>query len=359
MMDQPTLIDLLTTEETQELEYHEAIVERGLNASDEARQSLRTIQEKRLYRAQYRNFEQYCLSRWGFTRQHAYRLLSADKTKKILSPIGYKDSVDLPEGAIRPLTRLEPDQQREAWEEAKRTSPNGKITGAHVERVVKARVYDRTEQGNGIVRCTACNQLYDGSEIEYCPYCAYTLEERIQYLRTKEKQSPPEKIVHFSSETPEWYTPQHIIDRVLKVMGEIDIDPCSNDKDSPNVPAAQYYTQEDDGLSFEWRGRIYMNPPYGREISDWVNHLVKEWDAGRTTEAIALAPARTDTVWFRWLRRFPRCFVWGRLKFSESENSAPFPSMVVYLGQNLRGFIEAFGDIGDIYQVVEYGIRGE
>ncbi len=259
------------------------------------------------------------------------------------------------------MSGLEPDQQCEVWQEVIETAPNGKITGAHVERVVrgrqelpKAMVYERTELHGGIVECSRCQQLYDGANIEYCPYCAYTHEQRVQYLRHKQKHGETEsrQQVHFSSETPEWYTPQHIIDRVLKVMGEIDLDPCSNDKDNPNVPASQHYTQEDDGLSFEWRGRIYMNPPYGREITDWVNQLCKEWDAGRITEAIALVPARTDTVWFRWLRRFPRCFVWGRLKFSESENSAPFPSMVVYLGQNLSGFIEAFGDIGDIYQCV-------
>jgi len=53
------------------------------------------------------------------------------------------------------------------------------------------------------------------------------------------------------------------------------------------------------------------------------------------------------------LREFPRCFVWGRLRFIGQENAAPFPSMAVYLGQDVTGFAGAFGDIGDIYQLVE------
>ena len=48
-------------------------------------------------------------------------------------------------------------------------------------------------------------------------------------------------------------------------MGEIDLDPCSNSKAQPNVPALNHFTVEDDGLEQKWFGRVYMNPPYGRE----------------------------------------------------------------------------------------------
>lgn len=157
----------------------------------------------------------------------------------------------------------------------------------------------------------------------------------------------------FTSDSPEWYTPSLIIDRVLNVMGAIDLDPCSNSKGSPNVPAAAHFTQEDDGLSQEWRGRVYMNPPYGSEIGDWAERLVAEYQAGRVTEAIALIPARTDTQWFRLFREFPRCFIWGRLKFSAVQGSAPFPSVAVYLGTNADVFTRGFADIGDTYLLAE------
>jgi len=155
--------------------------------------------------------------------------------------------------------------------------------------------------------------------------------------------------VHYSSQTSEWFTPPLIIERVLKVMGEVDLDPCSNSHETPNVPAAKHFTKEDNGLSQTWHGRVYMNPPYGREIANWVNYLCKEYEQGDVSEAIALLPARTDTEWFRRLRQYPRCFIWGRLRFSGNETGAPFPSMAVYLGGNISRFKEAFGSIGDIY----------
>lgn len=151
-----------------------------------------------------------------------------------------------------------------------------------------------------------------------------------------------------SSTTPEWYTPQHIIDRVLYVFDEIDLDPCSNSKEYPNIPARQHYTQEDNGLSHQWWGRVYMNPPYGDEIGAWVHRLIHAYDMDDVDEAIALLPARTDTAWFQALWGYTLCFIRGRLKFSGSENSAPFPSVVVYFGPNRDDFVSAFSDIGQI-----------
>lgn len=158
--------------------------------------------------------------------------------------------------------------------------------------------------------------------------------------------------VHFLSETDECYTPPEIISRVIAALGSIDLDPCSNSKEAPNVPAASHLTREDDGLLHEWHGRVFMNPPYGREVVAWIEHLCTEYEAGRTTAAIALVAARTDTEWFRRLRNYPRCFIWGRLRFSNQENSAPFPSMAVYLGPSLPAFLAAFADVGDVYEVV-------
>lgn len=149
-----------------------------------------------------------------------------------------------------------------------------------------------------------------------------------------------------SSESPEWYTPRHIIDRVVAVFGEIDLDPCSNSRETPNVPALNHYTAADDGLTQPWRGRVYMNPPYGDEIPQWVDRLVQAYEGEEINAAIALLPARVDTNWFQPLWDYALCFVKGRLRFSGAENSAPFPSVVVYLGPDVELFREQFGDIG-------------
>lgn len=162
--------------------------------------------------------------------------------------------------------------------------------------------------------------------------------------------------VHFSSETPEHYTPNVIIEAAIACMGGIDLDPCSNSKTAPNVPAAAHYTREDDGLAQEWRGCVYMNPPYGREIDDWVAKLVSEYEAGNVTEAIALVPSRTDTQWWQRLREYHVCLVSGRLKFIGNNDPAPFPSAVFYLGQNIGRFVYAFEDLGDIWRRTVRGV---
>lgn len=179
-------------------------------------------------------------------------------------------------------------------------------------------------------------------------------EEEINILTPDRPKST--MAVHFSSDTPEHYTPSVIIDAAIACMGGIDLDPCSNSKETPNVPAAMHYTREDDGLSQVWRGCVYMNPPYGREIDDWVAKLVSEYEAGNVTEAIALVPSRTDTQWWQRLREYHVCLVSGRLKFIGNNDPAPFPSAVFYLGQNIGRFVWAFEELGDIWRRTVRGV---
>lgn len=155
----------------------------------------------------------------------------------------------------------------------------------------------------------------------------------------------------FSSASPEWYTPRHVVEAVVEAMDGIDLDPCA--EPARAVPAAQHFTATDDGLGRPWHGRVYMNPPYGREIGAWVDKLADEYEAGRVTEAIALVPSRTDTSWWAHLPAAMVCFVTGRLAFSDHENPAPFPSAVAYLGQNPERFATAFLPLGLVYVRLE------
>lgn len=84
-------------------------------------------------------------------------------------------------------------------------------------------------------------------------------------------------------------------------------------------------------------------------IDAWVAKMVGEFEAGRVREGIALLPNRTDNRWYQTLREFPRCHIEGRLKFSGNEDSAPFPSMAVYLGSNVVRFREVFACLGGVY----------
>lgn len=152
----------------------------------------------------------------------------------------------------------------------------------------------------------------------------------------------------FSSNTGDWYTPPEIVEAVRDLFdGRIDLDPCSNSHEAPNVPALVHFTREDDGLSREWFGRVYLNPPYGKGIGPWIEKVREEYEAGRVTAAVVLVKAATDTRWFRVLsERYPRCEVAGRLRFSGCKNPAPFPSVLFYLGDEVQRFADVFGRFG-------------
>lgn len=169
---------------------------------------------------------------------------------------------------------------------------------------------------------------------------------RVAPVRGPQPKNASALAVHYSSVTPEWCTPPAFIDLVVQTLLAIDLDPCSNVEKS--IPARCHFAIEKDGLSRYWYGRVYMNPPYGDVIGQWVKHLCREYVAGRTTEAIALVPARTDTQWFSLFSEFPQCFLRGRLKFGNGETSAPFPSVAVYLGSNIERFVGVFKAIGKV-----------
>ncbi len=76
---------------------------------------------------------------------------------------------------------------------------------------------------------------------------------------------------------------------------------------------------------------VFCNPPYGKAIRDWVFKCWHEAQKPNTT-VVALLPARTDTTYFHkyiYNRVKEIRFIKGRLKFGDSKNSAPFPSMIV------------------------------
>jgi len=83
----------------------------------------------------FETFEEYCKAKWDLNRAHAYRLMDSARVIETVSPIG--DIRPATESQARPLARLEPDQQREAWQKAVETAPDGKITAAHVSKVVR------------------------------------------------------------------------------------------------------------------------------------------------------------------------------------------------------------------------------
>jgi len=149
----------------------------------------------------------------------------------------------------------------------------------------------------------------------------------------------------FSSKSKEWATPQHFFDRLNDMFGPFTLDPCAN---ASNYKVAKHFTDKDDGLEQDWGGEVvFMNPPYGRGIKDWIEKAYEE-SRKKNTMVVALIPSRTDTkYWHDYvLKAHELYFVKGRLKFGNGENSAPFPSAVVVFRDGLRNAYIDFPQIG-------------
>lgn len=334
----------------------ERTIERGLQTFVEVGTALMEIRDSRLYRDSHTTFEDYCRERWGFSRSRAHRLIEAAEVTSDLLPTG--NILPTSERQVRPLASLPAEDRATVWQAAVETAPNGKVTAAHVERTVNeyrtpvadalpAWVEDDDDEGDWT------DDEPDDEPVTVIDQWGH--EETVHVPTTPS----PSMAIHFSSESPEHYTPQSVIAAAIACMGAIDLDPCSNSHDAPNVPAARHYTVTDDGLNQSWGGRVYMNPPYGREIGAWVEKLELEHRNGEVTAAIALVPARTDTQWFRRLRDYPVCFVTGRLTFVGNSDPAPFPSAIFYLGDDIGAFYDAFSGMGDIWQRIEPGMFAE
>lgn len=111
--------------------------------------------------------------------------------------------------------------------------------------------------------------------------------------------------------TVEWLTPPELV----KKLGEFDLDPCTPIH-PPFVHAKKNFNIEDDGLSKEWFGRVYMNPPYGRGMERWIEKLKRHGNG------IALIFARTETKCFFnhiWDDAHAVLFVKGRIRFFNLE----------------------------------------
>jgi hypothetical protein len=165
---------------------------------------------------------------------------------------------------------------------------------------------------------------------------------------------PAALLSHVSTEH---YTPQYILDAVVACMDAIDLDPCSNSREIPNVPAARHYTAQDNGLLKPWVGRVFLNPPFGYDVEDWFSKLFLERLEGRTTEAIVLWKSATETAAWKTLTRLSCrvCFPSARVRFGgpgSAERKGPtFSPSLFYVGPRPERFEEAFRHIGDVWVV--------
>ena len=136
----------------------------------------------------------------------------------------------------------------------------------------------------------------------------------------------------FSSASGDWTTPQDFYDKLNWRFGEFNLDPCAT---VFNAKCSDFFTEVEDGLTKDWKGHmVFVNPPYDN-MRGWAEKCYKE-SLKPNTKVVLLCPARTDTRYFAdfIMKSSQIHFVKGRLKFGNSKNSAPFPSMVVVFDGN-------------------------
>jgi ParB family chromosome partitioning protein len=164
------------------------------------------------------------------------------------------------------------------------------------------------------------------------------------------KLAEPCHVSHNSVEN-EWYTPSKFIEAARTVMGSIDLDPASCELAQETVQASQYFTIDENGLTKEWRGNVWLNPPYSKEsVGLFAAKLVEE--TANLSQAIVLVNNATDTQWFHEIASVASaiCFVRGRIKFNDKNGkpaNTPVQGQVcIYVGGNAEKFCLVFSSFG-------------
>jgi hypothetical protein len=127
-----------------------------------------------------------------------------------------------------------------------------------------------------------------------------------------------------------WNTPPDVVDAVRKILGVIELDPCTT-PDNP-VGACAIIAPPDDGILLPWNAeKIYVNPPYGATIKHWADKVITVAATG--AKIVALVPTRSGSEWFhRMLKTADDCLLFDyHLRFWHAKRkrhygAAGFPS---------------------------------
>lgn len=130
--------------------------------------------------------------------------------------------------------------------------------------------------------------------------------------------------------TDVWLTPKPIID----ALGPFDLDPCHN-QTRPFETAAHYFTEAQDGLKQEWFGKVYLNPPYGKQTGVWLSKLAEHGNGF----ALVFAKTETDALAIAWRRADAMLFLRRRIQFLLPDGSLPSKP-----GSGAGSVIIAFGE---------------
>jgi len=152
----------------------------------------------------------------------------------------------------------------------------------------------------------------------------------------------------------EWFTPARYVDLAREVMGGIDLDPASNKKANAVVKARRFFDKKNDGLSRQWKGNVFLNPPFQAALMQaFVEKLCESYEAGDVQQAVLLTNNNTDTGWWHQAagRAAGVCFTRGRVNFSSPAGEIAQPTngqTFFYFGRRDARFAKSFAAIGTV-----------
>lgn len=133
----------------------------------------------------------------------------------------------------------------------------------------------------------------------------------------------------------EWATPQHLFDKLNAEFNFV-LDVCATQQ---NAKCEKYFTKEQDGLQQVWSldgsyvFSVWMNPPYGREITQWMKKAYEVSLSG--VRVVALVPNRSNAPWWHdyVMKSREIRFVRKKVPFDGEKKGVPFwGSVVVVFG---------------------------
>lgn len=132
----------------------------------------------------------------------------------------------------------------------------------------------------------------------------------------------------FECTSEEWETPDNVFLPLAQEFN-FDVDVAAT---SQNAKAAVFFSKSDDGLSQEWSGICWMNPPFGLQLKKWVIKAYESSKNGATV--VCLLPAKTNTNWWHdYCMKGEIRFLRGRPKFNGAKHGLPFPLAIVIFGK--------------------------
>jgi hypothetical protein len=187
-------------------------------------------------------------------------------------------------------------------------------------------------------------------------------EARIQELegRIMELMELETKLQKPATRTDEWYTPPEYVEMAREVLGGIDLDPASNELAQSWIQAKKYFTKDDEGLvASDWYAwnegpiTVWCNPPYGRDVFEWLTTAIRGYQDGDIKSAMLLLN-RTGATWYKSCIKEVTaiCEVHKRIAFldenGDRQSSPRYYNDFLYLGEDVEKFIEVFSAIGDV-----------